>query len=126
MKLCFPVLQDAGIESNVHNHFGSAPVFLVVDTETRAVGAIVNRDRRHTHGACNPVQALDNQRIDAVIAGGIGAGALDKLHRAGIKVYHAQAQTIQENLALFASEGLPEFTLRHTCGGHGGDGSCSH
>ena len=33
MKICFPVEKDEGIESQVYNHFGSAPVFIMVDTE---------------------------------------------------------------------------------------------
>ena len=34
MKICFPVQNDNGIESTVYNHFGSAPVFVVFDTDT--------------------------------------------------------------------------------------------
>lgn len=66
--------------------FGSAPVFLVVDTESRAIASVVNRDQHHTHGACNPMRALDDQRVDAVVVGGIGAGALGKLNQLGITV----------------------------------------
>ena len=37
MKVCFPVQKDEGVESQVYNHFGSAPVFIVVETEAKDV-----------------------------------------------------------------------------------------
>ncbi len=126
MRICFPVQHDEGFESQVYNHFGSAPMFVVVDTETNVAGIIKNQDRHHVHGACNPIQALDNQKVDAVVVGGIGAGALGKLNKSGIRVYRAQSQTIKENIALFTSRSLPEFTLQGCCGGQGHNSTCGH
>lgn len=126
MKVCFPVQHDEGLDSTVYNHFGSAPLFVVVDTETNVAGMIRNRDQHHVHGACNPLQALDHQKIDAVVVGGIGAGALSRLNQSGIKVYRAQSKTIKENIALFATQALAEFTLQGCCGGQGHGGICAH
>lgn len=126
MKICFPVQHNAGLESTVYNHFGSAPHFVIVDTETNTVAAINNRDQHHAHGACNPLKALDNQQIDAVIVGGIGAGALTRLNQAGVKVYRAQSQALKDNIALLEANNLPEFILQGCCGGHDSGGSCSH
>jgi predicted Fe-Mo cluster-binding NifX family protein len=126
MRVCFPVQHDEGFESKVYNHFGSAPLFVIVDTEKNVAGMIKNRDQHHVHGACNPIQALDNQNIDAVVVGGIGAGALGKLNQSGIKVYRAQSQTIKENIALFASQALTEFTLQGCCGGQSHGDTCAH
>lgn len=129
MKVCFPVQRDEGIESRVFSHFGSAPAFVVVDTETNAVSIISNGDRHHAHGACNPIKALDNQKVDAVVTGGIGAGALSRLNQMGIRVHSAQAPTVRENLELFASGSLPEYALQGCCGGHGHghrQGGCAH
>ncbi len=126
MKICFPVQENQAVESIVYSHFGSAPLFIVVDTATNAVSTINNRDQHHVHGACSPLKALDNQQIDAVIVGGIGAGALGKLNQTGIRVYRSQSSTVRENLALFASGGLAEFALQSCCGGHSHAGGCSH
>ena len=126
MKLCFPVQQDNGIESTVFGHFGSAPAFVVVDSETNDVTTIHNRDQHHTHGACNPIKALDNNKVDAVVVGGIGAGALTRLNQSGIKVYRAQSETIGENIVLFATDNLSELTVQGCCGGHSADGACAH
>jgi predicted Fe-Mo cluster-binding NifX family protein len=126
MKICFPVQQDEGFDSSVYNHFGSAPVFVVVDTETNGVASIQNRDQHHAHGACNPMKALDSQKVDAIVVGGIGAGALSRLNQMGIAVHRSQAATVRENVSLFASQQLPVLTIQGCCGGHSKDGGCAH
>ena len=45
------------------------------------------------------MRALDNQRVDAIVVGGVGAGALSGLNRMGITVRRAMAATVRENLA---------------------------
>jgi len=126
MKICFPVQNDNGIESTVYNHFGSAQVFVVFDTDTNSVASISNRDQHHTHGACNPMKALDNQKVDAIVVGGIGAGALTRLNQMGITVHRSQGETIRENLSMFQAKSLPELTVQGCCGGHSDDGGCAH
>ncbi len=126
MKLCFPVQQDNGMDSTVYNHFGSAPVFVVIDTESAGIASVINRDQHHVHGQCNPLKALDGQQIDAVIVGGIGAGALTRLNQAGITVHRSQAETVRENVALFAEKRLPELSVQGCCGGHSAGGGCAH
>lgn len=124
MKLCFPVKEISDLESEVYGHFGSAPAFVIVDSDTMAVRVAHNADRHHAHGMCNPVGALEGQEVDAVIVGGIGGGALMKLSGAGISVYKAMGKTVRQNIELFSSKGLPRFQPGHVCGGHAGE--CSH
>ena len=126
MKICFPVQHDEGMDSAVYNHFGSAPAFVVVDTDSGAVSTIKNGDQHHTPGACNPLKALDNQQIDAVVVGGIGAGALSRLSQSGIRVYRAQSRTVRENLVHHQDRGLSEYAIQSVCGGHGHGGGCAH
>ena len=132
MKVCFPVQKDEGLSSAVYNHFGSAPLFLIIDTQTNDLSAIVNRDEHHVHGQCNPLRALDNQKVDAIVVGGIGAGALSKLNQLGIKVHRAQAETVSENLSIFKTGNMPELSVQGCCGGHGHaqghghGGGCAH
>ena len=126
MRIAFPVQNDIGIDSVVFNHFGSAPVFVIVDPQTNTVSSVSNRDQHHEHGACNPLRALDDQRVDAVIVGGIGAGALAKLNRMGIKVHRSVATTVRENLALFGAGSLPVIEIKGSCSGHGAGGGCAH
>jgi predicted Fe-Mo cluster-binding NifX family protein len=126
MKICFPVMENKDMNSMIYNHFGSAPAFVIVNTETGSVTTISNRDQHHEHGACNPVMAMNGEQVDAVVVGGIGAGALNKLNQKGIKVFQAQKVTIRENVGLLNAGSLPQFTAQHTCSGHGAGGGCSH
>lgn len=126
MKVCFPISENKGLESQVHGHFGSAPGFVLVDTTTSELTLINNSDRIHEHGACNPVAGLGGHQVDAIVVGGIGGGALHKLNSAGIRAFQAVGGTIAENIVLFRADGLPEYLPGHTCGGHGHGGGCSH
>ena len=125
MKVCFPVELLKGVESQVYGHFGSAPGFVIVDTETNGVEEIGNADAQHEHGMCQPVKALGGRRVDAIAVGGIGRGALMKLRADGVRVFRAAMGTVEENTRLIIKKTLPEFDPAFTCGGHSG-GGCVH
>ena len=120
MKVGFAVQKDDGIESVVYGHFGSAPAFIIIDTNVEGSATVNNRDQHHEHGACNPIAALGGKPVDAVVVGGIGAGALMKLNAEGIRVFRAAEPTVKGNLGLLKEGKLPEMLMTHTCGGHGG------
>lgn len=119
MKICVPVIEDRGLESEMSAHFGSAPLFLVVDSETAEVRAIPNRDVHHGHGMCRPLASLAGERIDGVVVGGIGRGALAKLRAASISVYLGDRPTVGEAIAAFRSGELREVTPESACAHHG-------
>ena len=100
MKVCFPIEKNEGVESMVFNHFGTAPMFVVVDTHTEEVSIITNRDQHHAHGQCNPVRALGDEHVHAVVVGGIGSGALKGLNLSGIRVYQTRSQNVKESTLL--------------------------
>ena len=125
MKICFPVEALHGLDSRVYEHFGSAPGFVVVDTEASTVEEIPNGDQHHAHGMCQPLKALGGRMVDAIAVGGIGMGALMKLNAQGIRVFHATPGTVGQNIQFVLKETLPEFDASLTCSGHIG-GGCSH
>jgi predicted Fe-Mo cluster-binding NifX family protein len=124
MKVGFAVQVNQGLDSVVYNHFGSAPAFVIVDTELKQVSSLDNTNAHHVHGACNPIMALGGNTIDAMVVGGIGAGAIRKLNAMGVRVYRAGAVTINENLALLNEDRLQEVSMNDSCREHGGQ--CSH
>jgi predicted Fe-Mo cluster-binding NifX family protein len=71
------------------------------------------------------LKVLDNQQIDAVIVGGIGTGALNRLNQSGIKVYRAQSQTVQE-IWLCSRQSTFWSSRARACGGHSHGGGCAH
>ena len=124
MKIGFAVQVNEGMESTVYGHFGSAPAFIIVDTELNQVLGLDNRNMHHEHGACNPIMALNGNQVDAMVVGGIGAGALMKLNAMGIKVYGAGALTVKDNVALLGDNRLQELSLDKSCKAH--QGQCGH
>lgn len=123
MKLCFPTTTDSGLDSEVFGHFGSAPHFIIVNTETGEAVGLGNGGDHHAHGSCDPLEALGGHRVDAVVVGAIGAGALAMMKRANVKVFRAQAATVGENVALFRSGQFREIAPEG-CSGHAH--GCAH
>ncbi len=124
MKVGFAVQVNEGLDSIVYAHFGSAPAFVIVDTDFQQISAVNNSNEHHVHGACNPVMALGGNSIDAIVVGGIGPGAIMKLNAMGVKVYRAGAPTVKENIALLGNKGLQELSMDDSCREHGGQ--CGH
>ena len=111
MKFCLPIDAEGGFESPVAAHFGSAPFFMVIDTETRAFSIFPNPDADHEQGGCNPLRALSGNVVDIVITGSLGGSALMKLNAVGVKVFRAEARSVIENLDMLADNRLQEFVL---------------
>ena len=126
MKIAFPTQENKGLESTVHNHFGSAPFFVVVASEKGELDVLDNQDLGHEQGQCQPMAAHGGEPVDVVVVGGIGGGALKKLVDAGVQAYRAVEGTVSENLSLIKEDKLPVFTMDQTCRGHQGIGDCVH
>jgi predicted Fe-Mo cluster-binding NifX family protein len=126
MNICIPVLADRGLESPVSGHFGSAPMYVLADSETRQTRALSNARAVHEHGACRPLDALAGEKIVAMVVGGIGAGALMKLQGAGIRVFRATAPTVAGCLDAFARNEVEEIDPAGACAGHGHDHGHDH
>jgi predicted Fe-Mo cluster-binding NifX family protein len=120
MQICIPVLEDLGLESPVCGHFGSAPAFMIVDTDSGGHEVIKNDNQHHAHGMCQPLAVLAGRAVDGIVVGGIGMGALMKLRAAGINVFKAVHPTVSETLAAFAAGTLQPVGDEHACAGHHG------
>jgi len=127
MNIAFPVQEDDGLDSPVYGHFGSAPRFVLTGPRGDELEVVTNEDAHHEHGMCRPGRALGGRPVDAVVVGGIGAGALRKLQADGVRVFRGVEGSVRENLALLNAGKLPEFAFEMTCAGHGdGEGCCPH
>ncbi len=122
MKVCIPIEENKGIESVAYNHFGTAPIFLIYDSEREEIKVIENGDLNHSHGMCQPLKALGGEKVDVILVGGVGAGVLMKLNNQGIKVYRVEKDTVIKNIELLKRNELAEFTINNSCNHH----NCSH
>ncbi|MFZ0890641.1 MAG: NifB/NifX family molybdenum-iron cluster-binding protein [Candidatus Binataceae bacterium] len=119
MNICIPIDEDQGLQSPVCAHFGSAPAFIIVDLDSGSCRAILNRNHSHRHGMCTPLASLEGERVDAMVVGAIGMGALNKLITANIRVYVSQHATVAETLAAFKAGTLKLMQPNMACAQHG-------
>ena len=62
--------------------------------------------------------ALGGKGVNAVVTGGAGAGAIQKLNQGGIRVYRAIAGTVADIVAQFAIGKLEELSVQNACAQH--------
>lgn len=98
------------IESNIDATFGRSPFFLIVDTKTKDVKALVNttRDRPDKVGV-TVGQIVANEGIDAVIITDIGPRAFGAFEQYGIKMYQAEGK-INDAIRQLEERRLSEIT----------------
>jgi len=120
MIICIPTMTNEGKTAPVHEHFGSAPYYTLCDTETGKMEAIANSDHGHAHGMCQPLSLFADRHIDAVLSGGMGARAVQKLNQGGIRAYRANSGTVEKVLEQFAAGQLDEITADNACAHHQG------
>jgi predicted Fe-Mo cluster-binding NifX family protein len=121
MQICIPVNDDQGLDSSVCAHFGSAPLFMILDTASGEYRTLTNHNQHHGHGMCQPLSAIAGEKLDGMVVGGIGARALTRLEQAGIRVFLAQHPTVRETLAAVQAGGLPVMTSQMACAHHRDD-----
>ena len=115
MNVCIPVNKPENGASPVCAHFGSAPAFLIVNTEVGTYRTVVTGGQH----MCGAIGTLQSAHVESVIVGGIGMGALNRLAAAGIQVFAAQHATVDENLAALKAGQLPLMSLDGACAHHG-------
>ena len=118
MKICIPTMDDRGLEGLVSGHFGSAPFFTLVDTESGACEIIDKGGHGHEHGACAPVDLLKAHKLDAVVCKGMGRGAIMRLGQAGLDILISESETVSEVLTAAREGNLRPLSPQDACSGH--------
>ncbi|MFH1740011.1 MAG: NifB/NifX family molybdenum-iron cluster-binding protein [bacterium] len=128
MLICVPTKGNAGFEDIVYDHFGSAPCFTLVNTESNDVRVLSNTNATHAHGTCHPMAQLTQYNIDCVVCGGMGRRAIEMLNMNGIKVYASDKKTVREVVDLIVRGELKELDPAMACAGHGSQhgAMCGH
>jgi predicted Fe-Mo cluster-binding NifX family protein len=118
MKLCIPITEKNDLKSRVNAHFGSAACFFVYDTDTNESLLIHNDDADHEHGMCQPTRAIQELDVKAVVCGGMGLRAVQRLNQSGITVYRTSKETVGEVLDAYRQGTLTELTTQDACSEH--------
>ena len=91
IKVGIPVVEDKGLESRTSAHFGNVPFFAFIDLEnnqTRNVYVKVNRAARISRKkGIGAAQFLVNEKVDTVLAGGMGDGPFHLLRDNLVQIF---------------------------------------
>ena len=96
MRIGLPSMDGSGMDSLVCEHFGHAPYFTVVDTESNT--AVAHESQGHS-GGMTPAQRLAQLNVQVVLAGGMGGKAIELLGELGIEVFLHATGTVAQALA---------------------------
>ena len=127
MRIAFPVKEDAGLNSLIDEHFGTAENFIIVDTDTNAIETKANK-KLAGESACKTGIFTKKDRVDAVVTKCMGDGSQRNLVKQEIKVFQAQKDTISGNLELIDRDELKLFHIFDFCQVHKNkkEGGCGH
>jgi predicted Fe-Mo cluster-binding NifX family protein len=117
MRICIPTVDDRGLEAQPSDHFGSAPYFMIVDTDSGECDAITNGGHGHG-GSCTPLALLGPARIEAVACRGMGHGARAALENAGVQVLVAEGDRVGAIVEALRRGDLRRLSPDQACGGH--------
>ena len=118
MRICIPTMDDRGKEGMPSDHFGSAPFFTFVDTETETYEAVRNGGSSHVHGACQPLKFLGTRPVDAVVCRGLGRRAFSRLADAGVQVFVTLEKNAEDTVAAMKDGRLRPLASEEACHGH--------
>jgi predicted Fe-Mo cluster-binding NifX family protein len=102
--------QGKELSSEIDLRFGRAKWLIVVDTETgdcEAHDNIVSLNAVQGAGI-QTGQNIANLGVEAVITGNVGPNAFKTLNAAGVKIFLAEKQTVQEAIDSFKAGKLKE------------------
>jgi predicted Fe-Mo cluster-binding NifX family protein len=119
-RIAVPSMHNGGLEGERSGHFGHCDVFTLIDVKEgriKEVHTILNQS--HVQGGCMvPVNLLAQNKVNALIVGGIGMRPLMGFRQAGIDVYYdAERPQIRPVVEDLISGKLPMIGDDQVCGG---------
>lgn len=123
--IAIPSASPGGLEAPVESHFGHCEIYTLVSVENNEIKNVKTVPNiPHEQGGCMaPVQYLAQNRVQKLIAGGMGMRPLMGFNQVGIEVYYGgQLPTVESAVQALINGELSQFTMERTCGG--GAGGC--
>ncbi len=119
-RIAVPSNGLGGIDGTRSGHFGHCDVFTLIDVEDGEITEIsILQNQEHVQGGCMvPVNLLFENRVNALVVGGIGMRPLMGFRQVGINVFHDdQRQEISPVVNDLIAGNLSEIKNDQVCGG---------
>lgn len=117
MKLCIPTLGSGGLSDLVSEHFGRAPMFIVVNMMNNEVHMVANTGE-HFGGLGNVPELIAGAGAEVLICSGLGPRAITAFEQLGIEVYVGASGTVQDAIRAFQAGELVEASDATACKEH--------
>ena len=100
MKIAITAETDQGLESQVAQHFGHAPFFVLVDLDKGAVRAAqtIANPFAENHQPGEIPDFIKKQDAEVMLSGGMGGRAIEFFAQAGIKTATGASGTVRQAL----------------------------
>lgn len=118
MKVCVPTRDENGMEGIVEQHFGKAPTYTILDTDSGEVSVIPNTSE-HMGGVGLPPEYLHQQDVDVMLCAGLGMKAVQMFESYGIKVFVGAGGTAGDTFKAWEAGLLQGATAENSCKEHG-------
>lgn len=114
MKIAIPV-DEKNINTNVSEHFGRAPYFLIYNIDNDEQIFVDNVGAVSTGGAgIKAAQTLIDNDIKGLLTPQCGENAAEVLKTADIKIYKTTSLSVKDNINHFKSDELPLLEEIHS------------
>ena len=113
VRIVIPVLDEAGLNARLSEHFGRAPYFVVIELDEN--GQVTNQRTvpnvsEHFGGSGRSAHNILQLKPDAVITYGMGPRGLNTFQSVKVAVLRANANTVREIIEAYNSDELEELT----------------
>ena len=112
MRIVIPVSEEKGLDSQLSEHFGRTPFFVVVELEDGNISSVetVSNVSEHFGGIGKPPDKILQLRPNAVITYGMGPRALNIFQSERVAVLRANADTVKKVTSAYINDELEELT----------------
>jgi predicted Fe-Mo cluster-binding NifX family protein len=126
--LAVPSENPGGLAANISGHFGHCDLFTLINIQEGKIASVdtVNNLEHGAGGCVAPVNLLRDKGVQAIVVGGLGARPMQAFATAGIEVYYAAQETlnnVEEAVSGLLAGQFPQMRADQTCKG---DGNCHH
>lgn len=117
LRIAIPTMGREGMKDQVSPHFGRAPTFTIVDTDTSSI-EIVDNVSEHFGGMGKAPAIISGARADAVLCSGIGPRAINMFEDLGIRVFVGAVGQVGSVVEALNAGTLEEATDEDACRQH--------
>jgi predicted Fe-Mo cluster-binding NifX family protein len=113
MRIVIPVIDEAGLDAQLSEHFGRTPYFAVVEVDEKK--QVVNQKTvanvgEHLGGSGSRADFILQLRPNVIITYGMGPRGLNIYQDARVAVLRANANTVRQVIAAYSKNELEELT----------------